>query len=267
MKATSPLPTLRELGDDLLATSAWQRRRALLRPYLGIGIFALVAALGWWWLTPIVVFLIFVAVVTVTHDVVHRTLGVPERHSDVWLFLLGLVLLESGHAYRMTHRQHHQLFPSPEDPEGYPANLSFLGAVAYGPVFLARLWGWSYARADRRTRAWLLAEAAAPVVTVGLGIGLWAIAPGLLIYAVMAIAGSWVYPLLTVYLPHHGYGDEPLTQTRTLRGRVIPAVFLELTYHLEHHLYPQVPSHNLPELARRLDPFLATAGVQPVRVP
>jgi hypothetical protein len=56
--------------------------------------------------------------------------------------------------------------------------------------------------------------------------------------------------------------DTPLTQTRTLRGRVVPAIFLELTYHLEHHLYPQVPSHNLPELARRLDPFLQRAGVQ-----
>jgi len=58
-----------------------------------------------------------------------------------------------------------------------------------------------------------------------------------------------------------------LTQTHTLRGRIIPAIFLELTYHLEQHLYPQVPSHNLRELARRLDPFLVEAGVTPVAVP
>jgi phytoene dehydrogenase-like protein len=76
----------------------------------------------------------------------------------------------------------------------------------------------------------------------------------------------WVYPLLTVYLPHHAYGDTPLTQTRTLRGRVLPALFLELTYHLEHHLYPQVPSHHLAELARRLDPYLTAAGVRPRQV-
>jgi len=57
-----------------------------------------------------------------------------------------------------------------------------------------------------------------------------------------------------------------LTQTRTLRGHLVPAVFLELTYHLEHHLYPQVPSHRLAELARRLDPFLARQGVRPRRV-
>ncbi len=99
-----------------------------------------------------------------------------------------------------------------------------------------------------------------------MGVAAWPYVPGVLVYAVLAIAGSWVYPLLTVYLPHHDYGATPLTQTRTLRGRIIPAVFLELTYHLEHHLYPQVPSHRLPELARRLDPYFTANGVRPVRV-
>jgi fatty acid desaturase len=261
------LPSLRELGDDLLVTTPRQRWIALTRPYVGAAVFAAVAWLGWWWLTPIVVFAIFVAVVTVTHDVVHRTLGLTEDETDRWLFLLGLVLLESGHAYRITHRQHHRLFPSPDDPEGYPADLSFLGAVCYGPVFLIRLWLWSFRRACLRDRVWLALEGVAPVAAVIGGALLWPVTPALLVYAVMAIAGSWVYPLLTVYLPHHGYGDEPLSQTRTLRGRLIPAVFLELTYHLEHHLYPQVPSHHLPELARRLDPHFARAGVRPVAVP
>lgn len=261
------LPSLRELGDDLLVTTPRQRWISLARPYIGVALFVAVAWLGWWWLTPIVVFGIFVAVVTVTHDVVHRTIGLTEDETDRWLFLLGLVLLESGHAYRITHRQHHRLFPSPDDPEGYPADLSFIGAVCYGPVFLVRLWIWSFRRAGLPDRLWLIAEALAPIAAVAGGVLLWSRTPALLAYAVMAIAGSWVYPLLTVYLPHHDYGDEPLSQTRTLRGRIIPAVFLELTYHLEHHLYPQVPSHHLPELARRLDPHLARAGVRPVAVP
>ncbi|HKD99156.1 MAG TPA: fatty acid desaturase [Micromonosporaceae bacterium] len=261
------LPTVEELGTDLLATTSWQRRRTLARPFAGALAFAVVAHLGWWWLTPVVVFGIFVAIVTATHDVVHRSIGLTERQTTVWLFLLGLVLLESGHAYQMTHRQHHRVFPSVEDPEGYPANLSLLGAVLYGPVFLIRLWTWSLRRAQWRTRWWLLAEGAAPVIAVTTGAALWSTTPYVLAYAVMAIAGSWVYPLLTVYLPHHDYGDEPLTQTRTLRGHVIPAIFLELTYHLEHHLYPRVPSHHLPELARRLEPWFTKAGVRPVSVP
>lgn len=267
MTATSP-PALSEIAPDLLVTSARQRRIALARPFLGLALFVLVTWLGWWWVTPLVMFGIFVAVVTVTHDVVHRSLGLGRQGTEWALFLLGLVLLESGHAYRITHLQHHRLFPSRDDPEGYPADLSFLGAVLYGPVFLVRLWWWAYrrVRGHRRQRTWLVVEASLPPIALAAGAVLTPTTPAVLGYVVMAIVGSWVYPLLTVYLPHHDYGDTPVTQTRTLRGHLIPAVFLELTYHLEHHLYPQVPSHRLAELARRLDPFLVQAGVRPRRV-
>jgi beta-carotene hydroxylase len=83
----------------------------------------------------------------------------------------------------------------------------------------------------------------------------------------MVVVGSWVYPLLTSHLPHRDFGATPLTQTHTLRGRIIPALFLELTFHLEHHLYPAVPTHRLAELSRRLEPYFARAGVEPWRVP
>jgi fatty acid desaturase len=40
---------------------------------------------------------------------------------------------------------------------------------------------------------------------------------------------------------------------RTIRGRLKPFVTYEMFYHLEHHLFPAVPTRRLPELARRLD--------------
>jgi beta-carotene hydroxylase len=258
------LPRLDMLGADLLVTTAWQRWIALIRPLVGVGLFVLAAYFDLWMLTPVVVFLIFVAVVTVTHDVVHGTLGLSKRQTEWALFLMGAVLMESGHAYRTTHRQHHTTFPGEDDPEGYPAKMSMLGAVLYGPIFLARLWWWSFGRnrGRRDQQAWLVVEGVLPILVVVSGILLWNRTPYVLVYAVLAIIGSWVYPLLTVYLPHKDFGDTPLTQTHTLRGHVIPAIFLELTYHLEHHLYPQVPSHHLAELARRLDPYFEQAGVQ-----
>ncbi|MFI0408552.1 fatty acid desaturase family protein [Actinomadura sp. 3N508] len=257
------LPKLSELGPDLLVTTRPRRALTLSLPYAGIALFVAAWLAGWWWTTPLIAFGIFVAVVTATHDVVHRSLGLGRRATESALFLLGAVLLESGHAYRTTHLQHHRTFPSDDDPEGYPADLSALGAILYGPVFLARLWWWAYGRSRAGQRLWLLAEAALPFAAVAAGVA-WS--RGLLAYAVMMIVGSWVYPLLTVHLPHRHYGDTPLTQTRTLRGRVVPALFLELTYHLEHHLYPQVPSHHLARLARRLDPVLDEAGVKPWKV-
>jgi beta-carotene hydroxylase len=263
------LPALSALGGDLLRTTPTQRRLALLRPLLGLLAYALAAAAGWWWLTPLLVFLVFVAVVTVTHDVVHGSLGLSRRQTDWALFVLGAVLLESGHAYRLTHTQHHRVFPDVDDPEGDPARMSFWQAVLHGPLFLPRLWWWAFrrARGDARQRRWLLAEAAWAVAVPTAGVLLWTWAPAVLVYAGLAVVGSWSYSLLTVHLPHRNYGATPLTQTHTLRGRLIPALFLELTYHLEHHLDPQVPSHNLPELSRRLDPFFRQAGVRPRRVP
>jgi beta-carotene hydroxylase len=259
------------LGEDLLMTTRKQRRLALARVFLGVTAYALAAYANIWWITPFLVFLIFVAVVTSTHDVVHGSLGLSRKQTDWALFVLGAALLESGHAYRITHLQHHRIFPGPDDPEGDPARLTFLKAVLSGPLFLPRLWRWAYARSEPRSaqRRWLIAEAgfALAVQALGLLLCLWARTPAVLIYSVLAIVGSWVYPLLTVHLPHRHYGESPLTQTHTLRGRLIPALFLELTYHLEHHLYPRVPSHNLPELSRRLDPLLRKAGVRPVRVP
>ncbi len=267
---TPELPTLRDLGSDLLVTTPAQRRIALLRPFIGLALFAAAAAAEWWLVLPILVFLIFVAVVTVTHDLVHGSLGLGRRQTEWALFVLGILLLESGHAYRITHRQHHARFPADhaDDPEGYPAHLTLLGALSYGPIFLAQLWRWAFAHSRHQPdqRAWLLIEACIPPAVIAAGIGLWETTPAVLFYAAMAIVGSWVYPLLTVYLPHKDFGATPLTQTHTLRGRVIPAIFLELTYHLEHHLYPQIPSHHLSQLAQRLDPFLAEAGVEPWQV-
>jgi beta-carotene hydroxylase len=262
------LPRLDTLGRALLTTTRRQRWLACARPLLGIATYAVAVWLGWWWATPLIVFLIFIAVVTVTHDVVHGSLSLGPRQTEWALFVFGAVLLESGHAYRATHLRHHRVFPGPDDPEGDPARMSFWGAVLYGPVFLPRLWWWAYRRSrPAGQRCWLLAEAAWALAVPAAGILLGPWSPAILTYCGLAVVGSWVYPLLTVYLPHHDYGQTPLTQTSSLRGRLIPALFLELTYHLEHHLYPSVPSHHLPELSRRLHPFFRENSVQPRRVP
>src|SRR5262245_4791137 len=155
------LPSLEMLGEDLLMTTRKQRRLALARVFLGVTAYALAAYANIWWITPFLVFLIFVAVVTSTHDVVHGSLGLSRKQTDWALFVLGAALLESGHAYRITHLQHHRIFPGPDDPEGDPARLTFLKAVLSGPLFLPRLWRWAYARSEPRSaqRRWLIAEA------------------------------------------------------------------------------------------------------------
>lgn len=265
------LPSLADLGTELTTTTRWQRWLTLSRPFAAIALYVGVAKAGWWPLAPIAVFLVFVAVVTATHDVVHRALGLSRRATDRWLFILGAMLGASGHSYRATHLQHHRVFPGADDPEGEPARMTFWQAVIHGPLFLPKLWVWSFQRSKKIERRWLLAEASVAPIAILVGVAVWpgSIWPGsfgLLAYVVMVLNGSWVFPLLTVHLPHRDYGDTRLTQTHTVRDPIVSRLFLELTYHLEHHLYPQVPTHHLAELGDRLEPFLRDQGVVPQRL-
>jgi len=252
------IPDLNSLGKDLLNTSKRQRWYALGRPYIGVLLYTLAICFDLWWITPLIVFYIFVAVVTVTHDVVHNSIGLEKAQSEWTLFLMGAVLMESGHAYRLSHLQHHKVFPGEDDPEGDPARMSLWKALCYGPVFLYKLYFWSFKKTVKGSSQyyWLMAEGLWFFLWLVIGIALLPYTFAVLWYMIMVFVGSWVYPLLTVHLPHFGYGDHPISQTRSLRGKIIPLIFLELTYHLEHHLYPQVPSHNLKKLSQRLDPFL-----------
>ena len=145
------LPTLAELGHDLLDTTPTQRFISLTRPFIFVGLYMLFAVLGWWPLAILAVMLLFISIVASAHDLVHRTLGLPRWLNDVMLALIGMLVLESGHAYQITHLQHHRRFPHDDDPEGDPARMSFWRAILEGPIFLFRLWLWAWRRSPRST--------------------------------------------------------------------------------------------------------------------
>ncbi|ARU41919.1 hypothetical protein CCB80_12525 [Armatimonadetes bacterium Uphvl-Ar1] len=263
------LPTMKELGSDLLLTTAFQRWQPVPMPYLFMVGFMVSWHLGWFWLSFLCLVFVFSACSTSTHDVVHRSLGHSARATEWLLFLLGMPILESGHAYRATHLAHHQRFPRHDDPEGEAAHQPMWKVLMTGPVFLPRLWIWAWRanhdRADQRR--WLILEALLPILGIGLGLVLFPWTDSVLAYALIVLVSSWFYPLFAVYLPHRHFEEGlPIRQSWTVRGRLIPQMFLPLAYHLEHHLYPLVPSHNLPILAQRLQPWLDEAGVKPVRV-
>lgn len=262
------LPRLTQLGGDLVGTAPWRRRLILARPFAYLVAYAVTAGTGHWVAALAPLFLLVVAVVSTMHDVVHGVLGLRRRGTDLALLALGGLVLVSGHAYRRTHQHHHRVFPDESDPEGTAAFGGPLRALADGPVHIARIWWWAFSRARRgRTRAWLLAEAAVALAQLPAAVLLRGVAPAYSVYVALVLVGGWLYPLLTVHLPHRHFGATAELQAHTLRGRLVPPLLLEQTYHLEHHLYPRVPSHKLPRLARRLEPLLRERGVVPVRVP
>lgn len=263
-------PTLDELGRDLLAVPGWRLAVSLAAPFMLAGGYFGFAFAGWWLpAVGCVVVLSFVTYGSISHDLVHRSLGLTRRVNDLLLSVIELLLLRSGRAYRLAHLNHHAGYPEPhDDPEAAAAHGTFWAALCSGPLFFARLWLWAMRRFPAH-RPRLVAEAAAILVitataAVAAAAG-WSVIP--LVYVGLAYLGTWVVPLVTAYIPHTPGGDRPLSQTRRFRGWLARLIALDHLYHLEHHLYPAVPHHRWPELACRLDPYLDQAGVPIVRFP
>src|SRR5687768_3058393 len=95
------LPPLHELGTDLVGTTRLRRWLILARPFVYLAVYGVAGATGNWIVALAALFLLVVAVVSTMHDVVHGTLGLRRRGTDLALFGLGALVLVSGHAYRI----------------------------------------------------------------------------------------------------------------------------------------------------------------------
>jgi len=259
------LPRLQELGLDLLRTTPQQRLVTLALPFACCGLYFGFACAGWW--LPAILALAalnFVTYGSTSHDLVHRALGLPRRANDWLLCLTELLALRSGHAYQAAHLHHHARFPHPDDIEAAASRMSWPRALAEGVIFPYRIWWWAFQRADRQ-KGWLLGEAGACLVLAGLSLLVVPVTPIGAIYVGLMVAGAWLNPLITAYLPHDPAASCELAQTKLFRGTVAAVLAWEHLYHLEHHLYPAVPHHHWPTLAQRLDPHFKAAGVRPIR--
>lgn len=259
------LPSLSLLGRDLLRVQAWRRAVSVTTPFLlTIAFFVFAAHHLWIGSTICTMLLTFLTYGSISHDLVHGTLRLPRGLNETLLCAIELVSFRSGHAYRVVHLNHHARFPAADDLEGAAAGMTWWCALLDGVTLQPRLWLFAFRRA--RDRAWIIGEGVGIIVLLIVSIGAIprTIAP--VIYAALMILGSWLFPFITSFIPHDPKGATELTRTRLFRGRVLSIVALEHLYHLEHHLYPQVPHHNWPELARRLNPYFTRAGLRPLRL-
>jgi beta-carotene hydroxylase len=259
------LPPLREIGAELLCTSQTRRCFSLALPFFWCAAYFAWAAFDWW---PAAVFalvaLSFVTYGSVSHDLVQHSLGLSKRANDIFLSVVELVALRSGHAYQSAHLHHHARFPHSDDMESTASRRCLLGALAEGFTFQFRVWIWALRNA-KEGRSWIVGEGIASLLLLALALILTPITPVFLVYAVLMLMGSWLIPVVTSYLPHEPEGKNALFQTRVFRGWFFSIVALDHLYHLEHHQYPGIPHHHWPTLAKRLDPYLARAGVKPIR--
>jgi beta-carotene hydroxylase len=260
-RRNADLPPLEALDADLRRGAKLLRLATALLPLMTLATFCLAWHRHWYWLLPLIMLAQFVCTVAYLHDVAHGSAGLTSTQSHAVLFAIGALMLQSGHAFRYTHLFHHTHCLDDEDLEGAPAHMDLWHVLLSGPGYLPRLWRKAAREAGPRERRWMIAEMVFALTIAGTAAWLASWSAGPLLYCALVYAGSWAYPLTTAYLPHYKPGARPLEQARTLRGAIVPALFMNLTYHLEHHLYPQVPSMNLRRLAMRLDPLLAARGL------
>ena len=257
------LPSLSELGHDLLQVTRPRRLLTIGMPFAIMGGYAMFASLHWWPLAILCVMaLCFITYGSSSHDLVHQTLGLRRGWNDFWLSFIELLSLRSGTAYRLSHLHHHQHPLHIDDLEGEAVRFSLIQTLLSGPLLQVRLWRWAWSTHPRqRTQLFLEAIGIVTLLTTASWTARWTLAP--LIYAALVIAGSWVFPLITVYVPHVADGKTPLTQTRLFRGWWARLFALDHLYHLEHHLYPAVPHHHWRQLAVRLDSHFKELGIHP----
>jgi len=203
----------------------------------------------------------FLAGLRVVHDAFHGNLALSRRANDLVLLVLSGLMLGSMHAVRLTHLQHHRDCLGPGDVEGNTARRSALGAIAAGIAFPFALHRAAWRLADRRGRRWMLGELAltAALVVAAVTAGVSQLANHV---ALMLIAQT-LTGFFAVWTVHHDV-DPDRQIARTLRSRVKSALALGMFFHLEHHLFPTVPTCHLPALADRLEraaPELSKARV------
>jgi fatty acid desaturase len=182
--------------------------------------------------------------------------------------LLCVPLLHAPTAYRVLHERHHWHLGGPGDPDEYRNYTSdrrllwamhwmrlTLGTLVYMPLIPVVAWR----RAEPADRRRIAAEYAGMAAVWSL---VFAFIP------LRVLSQTWLLPGVAVgyfsavrALAQHALtGDEPLLASRSVRsGRLVSFLLLNENLHLEHHLFPEVPSYNLPRLRALLRPHLPRA--------
>jgi beta-carotene hydroxylase len=263
-KAATPaqlgLPGLRTLGTDLVTVGRPQRWTAVAQPFVLLGTSMIAAQQRQWWAFFALIGLAYPAFVGTTHDAIHDALNLG-RWNQFWLVTLGLAIHPSATASWATHVEHHRAFPHEHDPESDFVRKglfhTFLMGWYYG--YRESVWTWKHHPSLRKA---LVAELVGRHLILLASLALIPVtaAPAI---AMFSLAGWMVtFPMLAVYLVHDPDDPDPLGATHTAAGWFAPFISLGLYYHLEHHLYPKVPTVNYYRLARRLRPSLLAVGVE-----
>lgn len=267
-------------GDRLTLTERTNRAGlAHLAAHLGLilGVGGLIAAgvPGWWLLVPVQGVLI-VFLFTLEHESTHQTPFANRRLNEVAGHLAGFLLLLPFRWFRAFHLAHHRWTnlegQDPELDRPTPANWrAFAWNVSGLPYWIGQVRLILRLALGRETARYLPASAGpvlrrdAQAMLAGYAlVGLSLLVNPLLLW-VWLIPVLLGQPTLRVYLlAEHGdcprVADMFLNTRTTLTTALVRFLAWNMPYHVEHHVWPQVPFHRLPALHDRMAAHLAVTA-------
>jgi fatty acid desaturase len=192
------------------------------------------------------------------HEGVHGVLF-PKGWANYWVSaILGICGFVSFSAYRVLHLRHHEHLGDENDPDdyhNYTDNPTLVWLLHYNRLLWATLLylilvprlAWRYG--NERDRFNIATEYLLLVIA-------YTVVFSLVPFKIVMVV--WLVPfLLTNFminlrgLTQHGITDatDPFIASRTVEANaVVRFLLLNENFHLEHHLFPGIPSYNLTQL-------------------
>jgi fatty acid desaturase len=234
-------------------------------------------AQGTFWLAPAlwVHGVVLVFLFAPLHETIHRTAFRSRRLNDAVAWLTGAVLILPPGYFRAFHFAHHRFTQDPaRDPEltvSKPYDLRSYFWTASGLPFWAERSGTTIKHALGQVDAPFITERQRPairrearlllglygaVAALSLGFGSWV---AVTYWIVPALLGQ---PALRLYLlAEHGgcplVPDMLKNSRTTLTNELLRRLAWNMPFHSEHHTYPTVPFHALPQAHDLLAPRIA----------
>ncbi len=202
---------------------------------------------GWLVFATLVMFMMGLRI---THNAFHRNLGISRSAGDLVMFALSVLLGGAMHAIEYTHLRHHKDCLADDDIEGQIAHLGFFSAVVHSPIYPLKIHWLAMRDGSLRQKRWIALELA---VVVLLHTAIWLGDSSILkLMALSLYFANASAPLVGIWAVHRGC-ETGRFRARTSRSILLNAMTVSLFNHLEHHLYPAVPTCHLSVLSRRLD--------------
>lgn len=236
---------------DLLVLSRWEIIKELLLVFPWLITSLVLAQYGLYLFALGFSFIFFLCGLRVVHNAYHYVLGITRPATEWVMFILSVLMLSPMHALQQTHLHHHKTCLDDDDVEAASARMPGWKAILFGPRFYVLIQRKGTELANPRQRRWIMAEYIAMITWVAAA--LFVLDNPLLKYHVAAMMiGQCLTAFFAVWTVHHDC-DRNHFIARTIRNPLKSWIVFDMFYHVEHHLFPKVPTCKLATLSKRLD--------------